>query len=471
MAGRPVAVRGSLSGVHYGMIAFAVISVVSLGLFIFQLIKNKDYQDQARVHAERAKLAGTAPPYYGEVARAIGPGSTVFGVMEDDLHRLAWLVTGKREDYAPTVDAKARNLLADIAARKPGTLDKGDALLSALTTLDELHTKATDAAEAAKTAKNDMRDERDNLTAQLKSTRDEFEAQVKALSEQLKQSQDEKISALQQKDTQLTELQKTIDGLEEQLRKLKLEGNQLVRQRDIEKAQLERQNEALQKELSAVKPSVLDPNAILTKADGKILRAIPGSDVVYINLGRPDKIKVGMGFEVYSQTLEPRKTLRGKASLEVVNIMEESAECRVTRRAPGQPIIEGDIIVNIAFERNRVPKFVIRGDFDLNYDGIVDFDGPEQVASLIRQWGGQVVPELDESVDFVVIGLAPQVPTFAEGQPVSDLVADQANQKKLEFGQFTALRDRAQKMYIPVITQNQFLYLLGYAGDTSVVRR
>jgi hypothetical protein len=313
--------------------------------------------------------------------------------------------------------------------------------------------------------------DKQNLTAQLKSTREEFESQTKALGEQLKQAQDEKISALQQKDTQLTELQKTVDGLEEQLRKLKLEGNKEVRDLKIVIAQLELQIAALQKELAAVKPSMLDPNAILTKADGKILRAIPGSDVVYINLGRPDKIKVGMGFEVYSQTLEPRKTLRGKASLEVVNIMEDSAECRVTRRAPGQPIIEGDIIVNIAFERNRVPKFVIRGDFDLNYDGIVDFDGLEQVASLIRQWGGQVVPDVDESLDFVVIGLAPQVPTFAEGQPVSDVVADQANQKKLEFGQFNALRDRAQKMYIPVITQNQFLYLLGYAGDTSVVRR
>lgn len=151
--------------------------------------------------------------------------------------------------------------------------------------------------------------------------------------------------------------------------------------------------------------------------------------------------------------------------------MEESAECRVTRRAPGQPIIEGDIIVNIAFERNRVPKFVIRGDFDLNYDGIIDFDGVEEVKSLIRQWGGQIADDLDESVDFVVIGLAPKPPTFGPEEQVSDVVRDQAQQRELMASQFRALIEQAQKMYIPVITQNQFLFLTGYAGEATAVRR
>ncbi len=90
---------------------------------------------------------------------------------------------------------------------------------------------------------------------------------------------------------------------------------------------------------------------------------------------------------------------------------------------------------------------------------------------MIRQWGGQVVPELDESVDFVVIGGAPQVPTFAPGQPVSEVVTDQAEQRKLEQSQFRAMIERAQKMTIPVITQNQFMFLTGYAGEPVVARR
>jgi hypothetical protein len=81
---------------------------------------------------------------------------------------------------------------------------------------------------------------------------------------------------------------------------------------------------------------------------------------------------------------------------------------------------------------------------------------------MVRQWGGQVVDKLDESVDFVVIGLSPSAAALPVGVPVSDVVRDQAQQKALQSGEFGALVQQAQRMYIPVITQNQFLFLLGY---------
>jgi hypothetical protein len=175
-----------------------------------------------------------------------------------------------------------------------------------------------------------------------------------------------------------------------------------------------------------------------------------------------------MGFEIYSPTREVSSDLRGKASIEVVTVMEDTSECRVTRRTPLQPILEGDIAANIAYERNRKPKFVVRGDFDLNYDGVIDYNGLEEVTALIQQWGGQVVDDLDESVDYVVIGLPPSVPAAATEQRASELTRAQATQKELEKSRFRALVERAQKMFIPVVTQNQFLYLIGYAGSTTV---
>ena len=119
----------------------------------------------------------------------------------------------------------------------------------------------------------------------------------------------------------------------------------------------------------------IDPYDILTKADGRVLRAIPGSDVIYINLGEKDRIKSGMTFEVFSPTGGRQRDVRGKASVEVTAALETTAECRVTRAVRGQPIVEGDVVVNIAYERDRLPRFVVRGEFDLNYDGTVDFDG------------------------------------------------------------------------------------------------
>ncbi len=466
MAGRPVAVSSAPSGLLYGMIAFAIISVAALGLFIFQLTKNKEAENRARSAQARLTKYGSPPAYYDDEAAA--RRSKTFAVMADDIEHLSLLVTGATGGVARTISAQAGLLLSDIAARKPDLINTGDTLLSAIGKLDQAHAVVQEDADALAIVVEDLEGERVSLTGQLKSTRGEFEAEVANLSQQLQQAQEEKIAALEQKDGQLRELQAAYEASEQRIQTDKREGNALVREKDIEIGKLENLVAVLQKQIQDLKPGSFDPSAILTKADGRVLRAIPGSNIVYINLGALDQIKVGMGFEVYSQTREVRSTLRGKASLEVVTVMEDTAECRVMRRTRGRPIIEKDIVVNIAYERQRKPKFVIRGDFDLDYDGQVDFEGAAQIASIVRQWGGQVVDELDESVDFVVVGLAPKAPTFAADAVISDVVRDQAYQRALDESRFRNLISRAQKTYIPVITQNMFLFLTGYAGDAAV---
>ena len=239
------------------------------------------------------------------------------------------------------------------------------------------------------------------------------------------------------------------------------EGTSQVRELELELSRSHNQIASLQQQIQGLK-GTFDREAILRKADGRILRAIPGSDVVYINLGRNENVKVGMTFEVFPQLSTGPYTLRGKASLEVATLMEDTAECRVTRRVPSQPIVEGDIVVNIAYEQRREPKFVVRGEFDLNYDGVPDFDGIEHITSIIQQWGGKVVNDLDETVDFVVIGVAPTVREAPPG--ASDIVRDQAERTALAHSQFQRLIEQAQGMYIPVITQNQFLFLTGLCG-------
>ncbi len=468
MAGRPFASRGGSVGLLYGLVAFAVVSVASLGLFIFQLTKNKKYASDYQAAQSKIDRYGNPPAYYNDEANA--RKSKVFAVMTDDLRRLAKRVTGAEEDVGAGVLAKTDQVVYDIAARQPDAVHKEDALLAALVNLSDLYTQEKATRDGLSRQVQDLQEEKGALIAQLKSVQDQFSAQVASLGEQLRQAEQDKVGALQQKDAQFRDVQTALDASEGQLQTLKREGSTLARDKDIEIGQLKTMTNDLQKQIQALKPGGFDPNAILTKADGRVLRAIPGSDVVYVNLGAADKIKPGMGFEVYSPAREASSDLRGKASLEVVTVMEETSECRVTRRVPLQPLLEGDIVVNIAFERSRQPKFVVRGDFDLNYDGIIDYNGVEEVTALIRQWGGQVADDLDESVDYVVIGLPPGGPAPGAAGRASEVVKDQAQQKELERSRFRALVERAQKMFIPVITQNQFLYLTGYAGDTTVVQ-
>jgi hypothetical protein len=468
MAGRPTAGRaGGLTGLHYGMIAFVILSVLALGAAIW-LATMVGGEREARASAERKnERFGSPPPYYEQEANS--RGSKVAVVMNDHLESFAALVTGKAAVW-PAVEQAANAQLKQAAEADPA-VNENDTLLTAVQTLTKRLVKEKDTNAALLAELQDVQAELQSAKEGLKVAQDQFEAQVAALNERVAQLEQEKRDALAAKDEQLSELQVTLENNTQESNRLKQEWIAERRQKDLQIGTLQIHVSELQKKMQVMKGRTLDPLAVLTKADGRIVRAIPGSDIVYINLGANDQIKAGMGFEVFSQTHDPREGLRGKASIEVTTLMENTAECRVARTTPGEPIVEDDICVNVAFERDRLPKFVVRGEFDLDYDGIADVDGIERITAIINQWGGQVAPELDETVDFVVVGVRPQAREIAPGEPVSKVVEALAADKELAQSRFAELVERARSMYIPVITQNQFLFLTGYAGGSTSLPR
>lgn len=469
MAGRPVAARGGFNGLFWGMISFVIVSVLSLAGLILTLTKVKDAEDAAASANAALGKMGAPPAYFSSEATA--RNSRVFDVVADHQKQISQLVAGVPDLYAPQLRQQVAQALAASGAAAAGVISPTDPLLTAFQRMDEKMAELGAIAAAARAELQTVQADKQALTNQLKAVRDQFEAQAAELNKKLQQNEEEKASAIAAKDEQLAELTSSLDGTNQQLQQARREAQTRERDLEFQIARLSKQIEDQQKQIRSLNPSPFEPGAILRKPDGKVLRAIPGSDIVYINLGAADKIKRGFGFEVFSATREVARSLRGKASIEVISVNESTAECRVTRSTAGQPIIEGDSIVNIAFERNRKPKFVIRGDFDLDYDGNVDLNGTEAIATIIRQWGGQVAAELDETTDYVVIGLSPQVGAALDAEGLSEVERDAALRREAARTQFAELVARASTMFIPVITQNQFLYLTGYSGDTALVSR
>lgn len=470
MAGRPAARGGGLTGLHYGLITFVALTVAALAGFIFSLTNLKRAQDEAAAANRRLAAYGNPPAYYADEAAARS-GGRVFDVIRDDLRTLATAATGQPEAVGVAVKREVETVLSAIEQRHPGTVTQSMPLLAAVREMDRALTAAKESAAAVQTELKDVQAEKEALAQQMNSVREEFAAQVAELGKRVEQIEREKAEALAAKDAQYEEARVALETLTEERNRDRVEVRRSQEERDIEMARLRSQIEAQQEKIGQLEPSGFDPDAILTKADGRILQAVPGSDLVYINLGEQHRLRSGMGFEVYSRTREVPRSLRGKASIEIVAVMDSTAEARVVRSTPGQPIIEGDLIVNIAYERNRQPKFVIRGEFDLNYDGEVDFDGMEKIAAMIRRWGGQVVDELDESTDFVIVGQAPHVPIIQDPSLASLQVRDQAQTKALARGAFEDLVNRANSLFIPVLTQNQFLLLAGYTDASMMAAR
>lgn len=470
MASRPAPRRASgpgLTGLHYGLISFVIISVASLGGFIWQLTRVKALESEAQVATKRLREQGSAPDYY--VNEAANRGSTAIDVLDDDRKKLAQLVTGTPDAYARNVEADVATLLTNVDATNKHTINKSDTLVTVIRKLDQALTKARREASERTNDVSNLQAENQALAESIKKVKDDFEGQVKAMNDQIATMQARVAKYQEEKDAQLAQIQELATRGSAELEN---ERQKMLRERknmEIEISRLNAQNSSLRKQMEEIKPTSFDPQAILTKADGRVIRAIPGSDVVYISLGEEDNIKLGMGFEIFSPTRDAKDSLRGKASIEVVALQQSTAECRVTRVEPGRPIIENDVIVNIAYERNRKPAFVIVGGFDLDFDGAPDFDGVEKIKGIIAEWGGQVVTEMDAMTDFVVVGARPIVPPAITNP--TETVAAQIREKQQELANYNALLDAARVNFKPLVSQNQFLYLTGYAGDMRLASR
>lgn len=463
MAVRPAARGGD--GLLYGLITFAILTVLSLGAFIWQLTANKQATDAAANAERKVREYGTPPGYYVDEARARG-GTGVFSVMDGDLQELAGLVAGKKDAVRPSLIEESSVVLKNVAEKTGNKVSQGDALLSALKKLGDAYAQLKSEHDKVLASNADLTGENNTLSDGIKAARDEFTAEIDNLKKEIERLEGEKNDTLAAKDKQVAELQASADALTKDLNDAKTLRTQTDQEHEIAVGRLARQVDDLQQKIRILRPGGIDVTDILTKSDGEVVRAIPGSDLVFVTLGKSDGVRAGMGFEVFSPNGDRTVDFRGKARIEITTVLENTSECKVTRETRGKPIVEGDKIVNIAYERNRKTRFVVRGDFDLNYDGEKDWDGLEKVTALIREFGGTVVPELDENVDFVILGTSPLAPSITVGRPMSKVVEDLVAERKRRGEDWTALVERAKTLYVPVLPQAQFLFLIGYGGPS-----
>ena len=207
---------------------------------------------------------------------------------------------------------------------------------------------------------------------------------------------------------------------------------------------------------------------LITSPDGKVVRS-PSGGTLYINLGSNDSITTGMTFQVYDavrgipQMQNETDLPRGKGSIQVLRIVSgTSAECRVIENTPGQPIREGDLIANLAYDKNVPVTFRVYGDFDLDNNGKTDPRDRERLNSLVQQFGGKLVDDITVTTDVVVLGREPVVPTLSAEEERDSAMISQRYQAQAQLDAYNATLKRAQEFNIPVLNQNQFLYYIGY---------
>ncbi|MDY6914480.1 MAG: hypothetical protein SVT52_08510 [Planctomycetota bacterium] len=205
---------------------------------------------------------------------------------------------------------------------------------------------------------------------------------------------------------------------------------------------------------------------VARQPDGKVQKVLQDQEVVYINIGSKDRVVPGLTFSVYLPGGIP-ETGEGKGSIIVTNVSENISECRISSQKADDPIVEGDLVGNLAFDTLQTYTFVVEGHFDLYAEGEASITGAEKVKAMIKKSGGKLVDKVDVNTDFVVMGQEPPRPARpSENAPPQDWKVYQEWMKI--YNHYGDVKLMAQTMHIPVLNTNRFLAFLGRTSSKTL---
>ncbi len=428
--------------------------------------------ENARLQSANRRLMSPSEEKALDVVKAAQEsGPTVVGLLEEARSQTAMLTTGEAANSAGEIRTKRDQLLRLI--RSEGVISKPDAF-------DDVpyHDALARLYESYK-AEQALRKTAEDRAAQLESQvtqfveagtnqKNSFDKQAKDTAQQLTQIEEDRTAYRAERDKVVKELERKFDE------DRKRNDADLTKERQ-QRAAAEKRLVDLQKRIAAQQEKLggllIGPEKLSTarQPDGKVLTAIPGDEVVYINLGRQHGLTLGLQFAVYTARTGIPEDGRGKAQIEVVSISDSSAECRIVSVAANEMILEADLIANPVYDPDRPLTFVVLGEFDLNRDGLPDRDGAATLESLITNWGGKVSAELTPLTDFVVLGTAPRRPkSTGEGTDQSGQAAAKDPSQRA-WTLYNELLESAKTLSVPILPQDVFLNFLGYGGR-SVMR-
>lgn len=447
-------------------ITIVLLAVGALGLFVAFAIFYGKYSD-ARQSLEQYKKDNEAIVKQGEAnrddirglmteARAANNKSLVTYLAENR-DAMMLRMTGDKRDSLSTLENKLQGvegndqpLLTMIRSR--------DAAISGLKTEAEQAVAARDAARTDLTNElsriKQIEDGHRTTLAQLNAEIGRYKDEI----EQYRKGADDYKTATQaQLDTSRTEWNENEKRLQDQVSRLTEQ--KLILEAQIAKLRNDRASQLFRGQ---------DEAALV---DGGVISLNEGERTVAINLGRKQKVVLGMTFAVYSsaQAIKPDDAgvySPGKATLEVINVGETSSTCRVTSEMRGNPVIRGDVIANAVYDPNKVYKFVVYGSFDADRDGVATPVEKDALDAMIRAWGGQVVADVQGDVDFVVLGERPSLPPRPSEDAALALQLEYKN-RVAEVEKYDQLFRQGASTGVPVLNENRLYTLIGKTPAAS----
>jgi uncharacterized protein YeeX (DUF496 family) len=452
-----MAVRsGSGTGVVVSLVVFVIITVCLLVLtIVFYSGQTESRETQAAAEAALARYVQPAQR-----------SNDMFKRLEASAGRqsVSMYLVNQYEELMSFVDGNPKADLPGVRARAQGYgIGEGDSLLGGLAAADrELRNRQSEI------------ETKDSLLAQKDQELDEFNARTEALKNSHQQEIDSMTSQISayadEADRYRLQFRQAVDDVEGTVHRMR---DQYENQID----DLENQKDEMSQEVYLLRGRVNELQAAIAEkvqrsenpallVDGRVIDTL-SRDEVFINRGRKHRIALGMTFEVYSnaEALRPNaegEISRGKASLQVVQVGDQTSKCKITRAVPGQPVVSDDVVANAVYDPNYEFKFLVHGKFDVDHDGRPSESEADYLRQVIIDWGGVVVTgeELPGNLDFLVLGDEPPMPGLLPPTANEDQTARWVESRRAH-DTYRRLFRQATEAQIPVLNANRFFILTG----------
>ncbi|NLX12554.1 MAG: hypothetical protein GXY44_02735 [Phycisphaerales bacterium] len=448
---RPQQKTPESTGLKAALITFVVLTLASIGFTIYLYTQQEELKDTAKRAQETAQRANQQQrEAQQEIAGMVGQILGAGGNQNPDSAKLEQEIRQARA-----------SIFADPIVQSSGlTPETTLGLVPLLNSLYQLFSTQTSELADLKVQFQQQSGQMTVLNESATRKQKEFDSRIEQLSEQYEQMQATSTANRAAWETEVDKLKEQLSAATTRINRLTAEKQQALAEGQARLEQAGEDIRTLRQRMASLEP-VADEFASLRKADGTIVQAPAGEDFVYISLGRKDGLKPGLTFEVYSKYQPIPADGRGKASIKVSHVFENTAEGRITRRTPADPILRGDLVANPVFDRNRRYNFVVAGDFDLTFDGVVDDPDGRTIRQLIVESGGNVVDHVSPATDFVVLGQEPPAPEEIRPGVDEEAVTKRNQQRTKAIEVYNQVYSEATITSVPILTRTQFLSFLG----------
>jgi hypothetical protein len=456
-----MATRSASTGVLVTLVIFVMLTIALLVVSILQWSQVKSLAADLDKERTRTRPIGTSAELEtDDVGRlkqgAMAASKNLVPYLVDLNQQLSGQLTGDRTKVLD--DKSLADALRDLGIEEGGSVKarmaslKSDAESSAseLKSLKQRMDQVKAQVEAASAAAAKAGTQDSEMLAKATQTLAELSSAAEAYRSDSATLQQSMASAQQEFGRQVSELTD--------------ERNATVESLKADSANLQTQLDQAQRRLSQFDSGIQNPALLV---DGRIVDTNGADGLIFIDLGKQQRLQPGTTFEVFESVEQIRnsdeKSARGKASIQVMRVGDLTSTARVIRRAKSaRPVMRGDLLANAVYSPNHRYRFLVHGKFDTDGDNTVSLDETAVIVQRIKDWGGTVSDEdrVTGDLDFVVIGDRPaEPPILSPSAEPAEVAAYQDAKAARDL--YEKILEDATRARIPVLNWNRFQSLTG----------